>query len=45
MNTRAILTNWTVAKIRPEKKKKKSGLYGIWTYDLCDNGAVLCQLS
>ena len=44
MNTRAIPTNWTVAKIRPEKKKD-SGLYGVWTYDLCDNGAVLCQLS
>ena len=43
MNTRAIPTNWTVAKIRPEKKN--SGLYGVWTYDLCDNGAVLCQLS
>ena len=25
--------------------KKDSGLYGIWTQDLCDTGAVLCQLS
>ena len=29
-------------KIRPEKN---SGLYGIWTYDLCDTGAVLYQMS
>ena len=30
-----------------EKKawKKNSGLYGIWTNDLCDTGAVLYQLS
>ena len=30
-----------------EKKawKKNSGLYGIWTYDLYDTGAVLYQLS
>ena len=27
--------------LRPEKN---SGLYGIWTYDLCDAGAVLYQL-
>ena len=26
-------------------KKKNSGLYGIWTHDLCDTGAVLYQLS
>ena len=25
------------------KKKKNSGLYGIWTHDLCDNCAVLRQ--
>ena len=25
--------------------KEKSGLYGIWTQDLCDTGAVLYQLS
>ena len=25
--------------------KKKSGLYGIWTHDLCDTGATLYQLS
>ena len=31
-----------VVKIRPEKI---SGLYGIWSHDLCDYGAVLCQLS
>ena len=29
-------------KIRPEKN---SGLYGIWTHDLCDTGAALYQLS
>ena len=28
---------WQVVKIRPEKI---SGLYGIWTHDLCDTGAV-----
>ena len=25
--------------------KKISGLYGIWTHDLCDTGAALYQLS
>ena len=25
--------------------KKNSGLYGIWTHDLCDTSAVLYQLS
>ena len=25
--------------------EKKSGLYGIWTHDLCDTGAALYQLS
>ena len=28
-------------KLKPEKK---SGLNGIRTHDLCDTGAVLCQL-
>ena len=29
-----------------EKKAwKNSGLYGIWTHDRCDTGAVLYQLS
>ena len=29
-----------------EKKAwKNSGLYGIWTYDLCNTGAVFYQLS
>ena len=29
-----------------EKKAwKKKGLYRFWTYDLCDTGAVLYQLS
>ena len=27
------------------KAGKNSGLYGIWTHDLCDTGAVLYQLS
>ena len=31
-----------VVEIRPEKN---SGLYGIWTHDLCDTGALLYQLS
>ena len=36
-------TTQLVLKIRPEKKN--SGPYGIWTYDLCDTGAELYQLS
>ena len=28
-----------------EKAWKKKGLYRFWTYDLCDTGAVLYQLS
>ena len=35
-------TTEAVLKILPEKK---SGLYGIWTHDFCDTGAVLYQLS
>ena len=35
-------TTEAVLKIWPEKK---SGLYGIWTHDFCDTGAVLYQLS
>ena len=35
---RSNSTSWAVVKIRPEKN---SGLYGIWTHDLCDTGAVL----
>ena len=31
-----------VVEMRPEKI---SGLYGIWTHDLCNTGAVLHQLS
>ena len=27
------------------RSEKISGLYGIWTHDLCDTGAVLHQLS
>ena len=46
MNMKAIYavmnTSEAVVKIRPEKN---SGLYGIWTHDLCDTGAVLYQLS
>ena len=30
------------SEVRPEKN---SGLYGIWTHDFCDTGAVLYQLS
>ena len=29
----------------PKLKKKNSGLNGIRTHDLCDTGALLCQLS
>ena len=46
MNKKVIFavmnTTWIVVKIRPEKY---SGLYGIWTHDLCDTGAVLYQMS
>ena len=35
-------TTWTFVKMTPEKD---SGLYGIWTHDLCDTGAALYQLS
>ena len=46
MNVEAIFavinTTWAVVKIRPEKN---SGLYKIWTHDLCDTSAVPYQLS
>ena len=35
-------TSGAVVKIKPEKN---SGLYEIWTHDLCDTGAVLYQMS
>ena len=35
-------TTEQVVEIRPEKN---SGPYGIWTYELCDTGAALYQLS
>ena len=38
----AMNTTWAVVKIRPEKN---SGLYRIWTHDLCDTSAVLYRLS
>ena len=31
-----IHTTYTVVKLKPEKKKKTSGLNGIRTHDLCD---------
>ena len=38
--------NMTWMKGSSEKKAwKNSGLYGIWTHDLCDTGAALYQLS
>ena len=37
-----INTTWTVVKIRPENNL---GLYEIWTNDLYDADAALCQLS
>ena len=37
-------TTKAVVKLKPEKKKK-SGLNGIRTHDLCDNGAMLYQLT
>ena len=36
-------TTELVVEIRPEKKN--SGLYGIWTHDLCDTGSALYKLS
>ena len=40
VNMKVILavmyTTWAVVKIRPEKN---SGLYRIWTHDLCNTGA------
>ena len=46
VNMKAIFavmnTIWAVAKIRPEKN---SGLYRIWTHDLCSTIAALYQLS
>ena len=36
-------TTELVVEIRPEKKN--SGLYGIWTHDLCNTDAELYQLS
>ena len=46
MNIEPILavmnTNELVVEIRPEKN---SGLYRIWTYDLCDTGAALWLVS
>ena len=35
-------TTWAVVDIRPEQN---SGLYGIWTHNLCDTGAALYQMS
>ena len=37
-----ICVTYVVAKRKPEKN---SGLNGIRIHDLCDTGAVLCQLS
>ena len=34
-----------VMKIRPEKDKENSSLYGIRTHDLCDTIAALHKLS
>ena len=46
VNMKAIFavmnTTWAVVKIRLQKN---SDVYGIWTHDLCDTGAVLYQLS
>ena len=38
MNMNMMNTTSTVMEI-------KSGLYGIWTHDLCDTGAMLYQLT
>ena len=37
-----INTTWAVVKIRPEKN---SGLYEIWTHDLCNTAAVFHSAS
>ena len=46
VNMKAIFAvmNTTQAVVK-EGLKKNSGLYGIWTYDLCDIGALLYQMS
>ena len=46
VNMKAIFAvmNTTQAVVK-EGLKKNSGLYGIWTYDLCDTGALLYQMS
>ena len=45
VNMKAIFamlnTSWAVVTIRPEIN---SGLYGIWTQDLCDTGADYLSL-
>ena len=40
-----ILTNVHYLGSSENEAWKNSGLYGIWTYDLCDTGAALYQLS
>ena len=42
VNLAVMCTTQAVVKIGHEKN---SGLYGIWTHDLCDTGAALYQLS
>ena len=43
LDTMVSLENATFA-VAKRKPKKNSGLYGIRTLDLCDNGAALYQL-
>ena len=46
MNTEAILAVMNITELVVEiKPERNSGLYGIWTHDLCDTSAVLYWLS
>ena len=45
INHRSYANNLSSCEIKAWKEKEKSGLNGIQTYDTCDAGAVLYQLS
>ena len=44
-NREAILAAMNTTELVVEMRLENSGPYGIWTYDLCDTGAALYQLS
>ena len=45
MNMKAIFAMNTILSSSENMAWKNSGLYRIWTHDLCDTCAVLYQLS